>query len=72
MALAAATKVRVEQKTSSPGPTPTSRSARWSAAVPLARATAGQSDALRETLFSKAAIFGPTVESQLEANASRT
>ena len=71
MALAAATKVRVEQKTSSPGPAPARRSARCSAAVPLARATAG-SPTRAENSRSKAVRLGPTVESQLVAKASRT
>src|ERR1035437_6954713 len=68
MTLAAATKVRVEQSTSSPGPTPTRRSARCSAAVPLAKATAG-SPMRVENSCSKAARLGPTVEGQLVANA---
>lgn len=40
MGLALAMKVRVEQRTRSPGPTPAMRNAKWSAAVPEETATA--------------------------------
>jgi hypothetical protein len=60
-----AMKVSEGQITSSPGPTPRSRSPRCMPAVPLARATEGR-PTRSEKLASKASRLGPTVESQLE------
>src|SRR5579872_5193664 len=64
-----ATNVRSEQKTASPGPTPSARNPRWIAAVPLETATAGMPKRFSNSC-SKASRFGPTVDSQFEANAS--
>src|ERR1700760_1140128 len=69
MGLAEATKVRVEQKTSSPEETPRRRSARWSAAVPLDKHTQG-SPTRSVNDCSKASRFGPAVETQLRSKAS--
>ena len=61
----------VEQKTSSPGSTPASLSARCSAGRSAGQGNRREADPLRKS-FSNAAMFGPTVESQLVANACRT
>jgi len=71
MGLTLATNVKSETSTSSPRPTPSRRSPRWIAAVPLASATAGRSSRSVKA-FSKASSWGPTLESQFEAKASRT
>ena len=57
--------------TSSPGPTPTARSARWSAAVPDATASACFAPTYSAKRRSSSAAFGPVV-SQPERSVSAT
>ena len=70
--LTLATIVRVLTRTSSPGPTPTSRSARCSAAVPEQTATAWGAPIARANSRSKASTCGPRGATQLLAKTSAT
>ena len=56
--------------TSSPGPTPSMRSARWSAAVPLESAAADGTPRASANSSSNAPMWGPTGAIQPESNAS--
>ena len=60
MALALAAKVRSEQMTSSPGPTPSMMSARCRAAVPLESAAAWPTPVRAQISCSKASTCGPS------------
>ena len=56
--------------TSSPGPIPSTTSARWSAAVPLDSATACGTPACRASSASNASTCGPSGATQFESMAS--
>ena len=62
--LADATKVSVEQNTSSPRPTPRRRSPRWMAAVPLFRTNGMPADSDSRRLLRTQETFAPAVETQ--------
>src|SRR5690349_151050 len=70
MALADAANVKLETRTSSPSPTPSTRSARCSAAVPLDNAAAAGTSTRLASSASKASTCGPSGATQLESNAS--
>ena len=72
MGAAEATKVSDEQRTSSPGPTPARRRARWRAAVPEETATACFEPTSCAKSCSKASRLGPAGAIQLDWKASRT
>ena len=70
--LALATKVRLEHSTASPGPTPSRRKPRCSAAVPELVAAACRMPTHCASSRSKASTCGPSGAIQLDSKASRT
>ncbi len=70
MGLTEATNVRSATRTSSPGPTSRTRSARWMAAVPLEQATAWRAPTASANSRSNRSTNGPTDETKFVARHS--